>query len=271
VSKTLLRELKRLFPKFYKFYLVCLNIRRSFSIYREGTFLGFKFIGMSSMHAGNFEKEESNLFLSLIGSFDLFIDVGANTGYYTAIALSWNVRTIAIEPLSQNLKILMKNIKLNGWVDVEIIPLGLGSSVSSIDMFGSDTGASFVKKWAGNTELFRKTISLTTLDTIIGNRFFEKKILVKIDVEGYEYQVLKGATSFLASIPRPALLVEICFTENFPGGINPNFKNTFELFWNLGYKTFTADTEMLEVTLTDVIRWMKSGERDFGGINYLVY
>ena len=64
--------------------------------------------------------------------------------------------------------------------------------------------------------------------------------------------------------------MEICLTENHPEGINPYFAETFNIFWNNGYKALSIDLEgnEKEICREDVDRWIKKGKTDFGSHNY---
>ena len=96
-----------------------------------------------------------------------------------------------------------------------------------------------------------------------------ERLLIKIDVEGFERAVLDGAAATLNRIPRPMWLIEICLTEHHPEGINPDCTAVFNIFWRAGYECRTADSERRLVTERDVARWVQCRTRDFGGINYL--
>jgi hypothetical protein len=110
---------------------------------------------------------------------------------------------------------------------------------------------------------------VNTIDNLLSHRFPGKRLLIKLDVEGNEYEVLKGATRLLDREPAPTWLVEHGFKENFAGNVNPRFRAVFDLFWDLGYTAMTADADRRPVLKSDVERWLESGSRDFGYLNYL--
>ena len=64
--------------------------------------LGFFFNGNLSMEKGEFEPQETAIVESLLESFDMFINIGANTGYYVCKALSRGVPVVAFEPNQMN-------------------------------------------------------------------------------------------------------------------------------------------------------------------------
>ena len=230
---------------------------------------GFKLAGHRDMQEGKFEPEETSLLKRYLEHVDVFVDVGANIGFFTCLSRSMNKKTIAIEPLKQNLDYLFFNLDANGWEDVEVFPLGLADKPGMALLYGTDTGASLIRKWAQYSELAKRFIPLTTLDILLADRFAGNKLVIKIDVEGAEYQVLRGATRTLDLSPSPVWLLEICLAEYHPDGINPHFSDVFKIFWSDGYQARTVEENSKAVLQADVERWIKNRSREFGGINFL--
>jgi FkbM family methyltransferase len=237
--------------------------------------MGFKMAGGNSVHHrsmmnGDFEKVEARAILALVDEADVFVDVGANIGYYALMARQKNKHVIAVEPQSANFQFLCENFVANGWEDAEVYPMGLGKRPGIARLYGlSSTGASMLPGWAGATQAWRQTIPVTTLDGVLSGRFLEKNVLIKIDVEGVEYDVLQGARAALVRSPQPTFIIEICLGEFDPRGRNPNFRDTFRLFWQNGYEAFQMDGDKRPVTAEDVERWVRFGRTDSGVINYL--
>lgn len=229
---------------------------------------GFQLMGNSSMQDGTFEPEETDLFRSLLANTDVFIDVGANIGYYTCLALSMGKQVVAVEPLHQNVRLLYRNLQINGWDAAEVYPIGIAARPGLAQLYGRDTGASIMKGWNGIPSALRQTISLNTLDNIIGNRFSSKAITIKVDVEGAELDLLRGANNILNRSPKPLWVMEVSLSEHRKM-INPFFHSVFELFWANGYDAQTADSKHRVVLDSDVQRWVKQGYCDFGCHNWL--
>ena len=231
---------------------------------------GFTLIGSPSQASGTYEESEVGIFLEHLKEAEVCIDVGANVGFYTCLAASRHKHVIAFEPLHGNLKALYANLDANGFLDVEVYPLGLAGTAGIRRLFGGNTGASFLPDWAGTPREWSRIVPATTLDLLLNSRFSGKQILIKVDVEGFEVDVLKGARLILESNPKPTWLMEICLDKNQPKkGGNPRFLETFEIFWASGYEARTADAERRLVDRSDVMRWTGRGETDFGGFNYL--
>jgi len=205
---------------------------------------GFTLSGHTEMASGNFEPTETALIRSLLSEVDIFVNVGANIGYYCCHALSLRKKTIAIEPNGRNLHYLLNNIRKNNWSkDAQVFPVALGEEAGILPMWGSGTGASLVKGWAANPDTLVKLVPISTLDRILGSELHNKRSLILVDIEGAEKMMLEGASKSLVNNPKPIWIVEIASTEHQPAGVkfNPNFNATFKLFVDRGYKIYAID------------------------------
>lgn len=224
-----------------------------------------------AMLNGTFDPEEVAVIQKHLSQTDVFVDIGANIGFFTCIALHHGKRAVAVEPQPRNLRCLYANLVSNQWTDrAEVFPLGLSERPGIQELYGaSGPSASLISNWAQYSNRFHQTIPLTTLDILLGSRFACKRLLIKIDVEGYEFPVLRGASATLALSPRPVWLLEICLNEYHPAGVNPNYQQTFELFWAAGYEARTADARNALVRREDVKEWCASKRSSSGAINYI--
>ena len=219
-------------------------------------------IGGSSLATERFEAEERKLVIRDLETTDVFIDVGANIGLYTVIARSHGVRVVAIEPHPMNLRYLRRALHANGWNDVEVQAVGVAGENGEASLYGGATGASLVRGWAAVSEEHAQTVRITTLDALLADRFEGDRLFVKIDIEGGEYDALRGASSLLRRTPRPRWLVEITLVEN-RAAQNPHFAATFQLFFEAGYRAFAATAPMIEITPEDVQEWSADRVHNF--------
>jgi FkbM family methyltransferase len=236
---------------------------------------GFKlvarnYIANRMMMNGTFETEEVELIKKNLADADVFVDVGANIGLYTCIARSLGKYVVAIEPQPQNLCCLYANLNNNNWQNTEVFPLGLSNKPDLLMLYGaSGPSASLVSGWAGYSNRFKRVIPVNTLDTLLGDRFLDKKLFIKIDVEGAEYDVLRGALKTICISPRPTWFIEICLNEFHPGEINPNYESTFDLFWQNGYEVRLASKAYSLVTPNDIKSWVVNKHSENNNFNYL--
>jgi len=234
--------------------------------------LGFLFCGNPEMVAGTFEHEEVSLISRLLQDADVFIDIGANIGYYCCLALAKGKPVIAFEPIHNNLQFLYKNIHANGWDDrVEIFPLALSDRSGMIEIYGGGVIASLVKGWSDTSAGYKTFVPVSTLDATLGPRFHGQHCLVIVDIEGAEYDMLCGARQFLQISPKPVWMVEITVSKHQPQGINinPNFLATFELFWQNGYEAWTINRVIRKLTEAEIRQISTGGAKTYSGHNIL--
>lgn len=222
------------------------------------------------MQEGRFEPDEVKLMQRLLRDVDVLVDVGANIGLYTCLARSAGRRAIAIEPQERNLALLRATLRVNGWEDTEVHPVAVSDAPGVLELYGaSGPSASLISGWAGYSTRTHQTVTVTTLDALLGPGRPGERMLVKIDVEGAEYGVVRGAAATLRRTPGPLWLVEIFLNQFHPGGVNANYLATFELFWEAGYRAYTASDQPREVTRADVERAVASNWPVLDAYNFL--
>ena len=143
-------------------------------------------------------------------------DVGAFHGMLTLFFASRAKTVVCFEPNTVNRRRLMENLGLNGIGNVEVRDAGVGSRRETRRMVGSPLmpgGASLDEKTAA--ELSRaglktasEEISLVALDDEVAEAGLPAPDFIKIDIEGWEIEALRGARNTLAS-RKPALFLEM--------------------------------------------------------------
>jgi len=226
------------------------------------------------MLTDQFEQEEVAIIQELLKKADLFVDIGANIGFYSCLALQLGKKVIAIEPkrANLNLDLLFENLAINGWVngECEVHPYALSDNTGILKLYGATgTAASLLKGWAGHSQRFSEFVPVTCIDKIFSGIASDTRTLVKIDVEGAEYSVLRGAANTFDRIHQIDWIIEICLNEYHPNGVNPNYRKTFELMWEHGYKAYTADSRRLLVHKNDVDSWVNNQSCSLNTINFV--
>ncbi len=270
--RSLIGPLKAFIDRFPRMAMIFRSVRDQLDFLKKSivTPWGFKLAGNVSMAQGSFEPEETELIRGLLKDVDVFVNVGANVGYYCCHALSLGKHVIAFEPLQRNFRYLRQNIKVNGWTDVELFPVALSDRVGVLDIYGGDTGASLIKGWAGAPESYVTSVPVSTMNLMLGDRLRGKKALVVVDIEGAEKWMLEGASKILANDPRPIWFMEITAKDNQPRGvaINPNFKSTFQIFFEKGYQAFNVHQGTRSINMEDVDLVIKDRSR-ISGYNFI--
>jgi FkbM family methyltransferase len=152
---------------------------------------------------------------------DTVVDVGAHIGLYTLIAakrVGPSGKVIAIEPDPENCNLLKRNVELNRLTNVITLECAAFSSNSKLKLYlpGKERGFTKLGTIMTNravTENFLE-IDAATLDHLMVMQGIAQVNWIKIDVEGAELEVLKGATLTLSASKDIALLVEIHNVNN---------------------------------------------------------
>ena len=261
---------KNLFPTFlYYWRFLKFELKKREKIRK--TSWGFLFVGNKLMSDGFFEKTETDLIRGLLKDLDLLINIGANIGYYCCHALSLEKKVIAFEPMQNNLFFLYKNIDINNWQNnIEIYPVGLSNTNGIAKIYGDNTGASLIKGWANFEETFYTNISCFKADSIIPNEIRNKKCLFIIDVEGFEYEVLKGAESIIALENAPIWIIEIALIDfsSKKKALNENYIKTFDLFYKHSYKVYDIENNLKLIDREFLIK--KYNSKKYSSYNFLI-
>ncbi len=267
----LLRPIAERFPRLLMAYRLA---KARWPLFDEpvATPLGFRLIGNASMERGEFEAREAELIRALLEDADMFINVGANIGYYCCMAASLGRPVLAFEPVAVNLQYLLKNVEANGWDHlVTVVPMALGDRRGVARIYGEGTGASLVRGWAKGPEDYPTLVVTSTLDAEAGSLAAGKKCLIVADIEGAERGMLDGARGLLGSSPKPVWIVEISVGEHQPKGIsmNPDLLRTFEIFWAQGYEAWTTTRPYRPVTPEEVRQVVATGTDTLRTHNFL--
>ncbi len=159
-----------------------------------------------NLYCGLHEFEDMSFLLHFLRKEDLFLDVGANIGSYTILASGQiGCKTMAYEPVPTTFDRLKNNIAINHIDDkVEAFNVGIGSFSSKIRFTIDKDSENHVMLEHENSPSVE--IAIEPLDHILGQNY---PILIKIDVEGYETEVLKGARDLLQSSGLQAIIIEL--------------------------------------------------------------
>jgi FkbM family methyltransferase len=168
-----------------------------------------------ALSSGGFEVSECRLVSRLLGSGMTVVDVGAHHGLYSLL-LSKRVgprgRVFAFEPSPRERARLEKHLRANRCRNVSVHPFALGSKSGSGDLFlvdGAEDYCNSLRPPAVSAATGKIRIEVTSLDEFLEHADVHHVDFLKLDVEGAELDVLKGARRTLGVNPKPILLVEV--------------------------------------------------------------
>jgi len=173
-------------------------------------------------HNGLFETAETQLCQQLIRPGDCILDIGANIGYYTKLFAHLTGTTgfvHAFEPDAENLEILYRNVAretTRGTVEIHAAALGDQTGTAALYQHAVNAG----KHRLYPSIVCQKDPSHIRVER--GDNFnFQPIDFIKIDVEGYEYEALKGLSNTLRSSPFLSILIEFSPISMLEAGVQP--------------------------------------------------
>jgi FkbM family methyltransferase len=137
------------------------------------------------------------------------LDIGAGFGYFSVLAATAanGVRVAAVEPSPKALRLLRFNLWLNG-VDARVWPVALTTERSAVPLSASEDNSCHTRAVPIlEGEPYSVVVPGVPGDEIIGREQFD---IVRVDVQGFELDVLLGMQQFVGRSPGTAFLVEFC-------------------------------------------------------------
>lgn len=176
---------------------------------KEALELGFYYLGVVN-------PRETEVLKKILSQGDVFIDVGAyKDGWHSLLAarlVGKQGKVYAFEPHPEFFKRLKENIRFNKLTNIRAERLALSDKKGKAFFYEAEESSSFFKKQIPQQKLTAERpiiVQTITLDSYLRKQRIRKVRLVKIDVEGAEMRVLKGAKKLLSSKTAPCLMIEV--------------------------------------------------------------
>ena len=171
---------------------------------------------------------------------DLFIDVGANVGIYAIWAGELGAEVVALEPAADTYALLMENVALNGY-PIKTIQAAAGAT-SGTARFTSGRDTLNRQDPKGNVEA-----AMVTIDSIVEDRAVAG---MKIDVEGFEIDVLRGCERALSE--RRLRLIQLEWNATSKAAVGADRRPVADLLAKYGYGLYRPDSDGTLEPLTDM-------------------
>ena len=154
---------------------------------------------------GLWEPRTTEYIKSHLKKGQIFVDVGAQVGYYTVIASQLGAKVYAFEPSTTNRELLLKNIQDNKCRNVKVFSEALSNKSGYSTLFvGRTPGENSLQGTGGGEEVMLEGYDNMDLPT---------PDFIKIDVEGHEQQVLEGMDSVLKTDKPITIILEDWFNR----------------------------------------------------------
>jgi FkbM family methyltransferase len=172
-----------------------------------------------------------------------FVDIGAYTGLYCYVAAKEgrsDIKIYAYEPQKKLYKHINKTIFINNWEKkIFFYPIGIGQKKSRGKLYIDGTGSTLNKSF--NSAEHSNNIVIDSLDNQKKTLKIEKIDFIKIDVENFELEVLKGSKKILAQ-DRPYILIEIIGKMKERNFENNYYHQTIRLLHSYNYNIFLINS-----------------------------
>lgn len=246
--------------------------KRSFPFYIHPQ--GDPFISTLLKNTGKYETFETALFINSLKAEDFVLDIGANIGWYTAIAalcIGNRGEIRAYEPSEANFSILINNIssiqKLTGH-KIKAQQIAISNKNGEANLFLAAENLGDHRIFPDIEERIAEKIQICSLDSIFftQNRWPD---VVKIDTQGAEGKIMEGASHLFNNNWRPLI-----FMEFWPYGLKKAGSNPLEVYdflKKLNYNCFeinSAEAKIISLDRVNLIQKISTPGMD-SGLHYL--
>jgi FkbM family methyltransferase len=163
-------------------------------------------VGRGIIQSQAYEPHVTNILTEILNSGDVFLDLGANIGYFSLLAatiVQVSGKVISFEPNTQNLQLFYASILENKLKNIIVYPFAVSDSarIMKLTSFGSNGFLEIPQSSFANTQFLQSV----TVDELLQNE--ERFDVVKMDIEGYEPLALRGMDKIIKK-HKPIILTE---------------------------------------------------------------
>jgi FkbM family methyltransferase len=203
-------------------------------------------IGQKLLLFRSHEKNELKVFAEYIKAGDICIDVGGNIGFYSLNFAKFcgpEGRVFVFEPVPRNVLVIKLAAIINGFKNIEVYE-GVVSDSAGLQqlMLPRDSSYAFIGRDASSQKVDLINIESTTLDSFVSQAGIKKISVLKVDVEGAEYQVLLGANKLLgdAQLKPQLVMAELC--SPYLNRFGSTIENVVLYMREFGYNPYVANS-----------------------------
>ncbi|MCS4434556.1 FkbM family methyltransferase [Aquiflexum sp. XJ19-10] len=214
---------------------------------------------------GSYEKGLLRILDKLVKPGNIVVDAGANIGLisiFCALRAGQNGLVLSFEPHPETYPILKKNIAVNGISQIDAYNKALGSTSGTAKIYSNlqiNRGAASMVEFQEDSPSF--DVEVVSLDSVLKQHLISNLDLLKIDVEGFEMEVLKGAKGILSGNNGPFLVIECSNTRS---NFNYSLEELFDfLNRNYCYHIYKLSNSKEKISrLVSVQSWKDLPEHD---------
>ncbi len=194
-------------------------------------------LGLSSNN-GIFEPQEIELVKKQVSLGDTVLDIGANIGYYTLIfakLVGEHGKVFAFEPDPTNFALLKKNVEMNGYSNVILVPKAVSNENKKAKLFLCEQNQGMHRVY--DSVFCNDSIDIESL--ILDDYFQDEKIsFIKIDIEGAEYNAIQGMRNLLHRNRELKIITEFSPAASLENGIDST--DYVKILVDLGFNIYSV-------------------------------
>jgi FkbM family methyltransferase len=181
------------------------------------------FVG-AALFQGGFENIECSFVNRFLAPGMTVLDIGSHHGFYTLLAsrkVGPQGKVIAVEASPRERERLRQHLRINRCKNVTVESRALGEAKGMAELYlvsGGETGCNSLHQPSTSQPTERVPVCVESLDRVLEEHKINRVDFIKLDVEGAELSVLKGARDLLDRRPRPLILIEVQDIRTQPWG-----------------------------------------------------
>jgi len=170
------------------------------------------------------------------------LDIGAHHGFYSLLAslkVGPTGRVISFEPSPREREKLLRNLAVNGYANVQVEDCALADEPGQQDLIlvgSNNSGCNSLRQPNVAESTSAVAVRVETLDGYLAGHPLPPVDFIKLDAEGAELAILRGARTMLGSRPRPVIQCELEEIRTRPWGYHP--REVVALLDTMGYRWF---------------------------------
>ena len=233
-----------------------------------------KYVSQQIREQGIWEPYETSLVLKLLGPGSVFVDVGANLGYFSLIAASLvgdSGKVVAFEPDPANFELLSASSELNDFASrIQAVEAGLSDRDSEGRLYLSEDNMGDHQIYPGEGD--RESLPIALLN---GTEFLAPLIpqvdLLKVDTQGSEFQVMTGLMPLLKEQAKaPRIIIELTpFSLRESGASGRELIELMALldlpFWIIDH----IEHQLAETTAEELAEWCDNVDASVGDQGFM--
>ena len=236
-------------PKIDKYIFKKINLvfnskilKRRYIKIDKGPIKGFRWVNLVELYRyslGTHEEELTDKLVSLLKPSSVFYDIGANVGYYSIIAsqIVEGGEVYAFEPIPASRTLMNEHIDINNISNVNVLSYGVSDEIKKVSFTNSShlSANSYILEGDTPNDGDMLEVECISIDSGISEKGFKPPSIIKIDVEGAEFDVLKGAKE---TIKKYKPIIFLATHDSIVEGVTQSCISFLE---NLGYDVSSTD------------------------------